>query len=708
MFAGVISQSSVAQEPSQHEKRWGEAIAAFEEQDRNAPPPKQAILFIGSSSIRGWDLGEYFPDDPVLNRGFGGSELADSAYFADRIIFPYEPRAIVLYAGDNDIANGKSPERVFEDFKAFVAKVHERLPRTPVLFVAIKPSIRRWGLVEDMRWANRLIAEYAQRHPLLHYVDIDTPMIGDDGRPRPELFVEDGLHLSATGYRLWTGKLKPVLEQALASIEDVDGPGYHAVLDANSGQSVKGLHMNQAGFAATCITPPPGREIPGLFHKRIAEGTLDDLYARAVVIDDGEKRVAMVQVDTIKVSEDLVASARKQAQALCGIPGRNCFIAATHTHSGGPSFAGFGAAPDDAYREFVAVQVAGAIAEANHRLRPVLVGTDACPAEGIAFNRRFVMKDGTQTTHPGKMNPDIECPAGPADPTVTVVGFIDPETLQAVGCVVNFACHATHVNGYLYSADYPKYIVDTLQAVYGGEFGVVFLNGACGDVTQVDNQSPRPGEFGDYWCRRTGQAVGGAALVALARMDPYGAASTDVRSARVRAGIREITAEQKKAARELLAKKKPTAKDIETIYASELLEVDKMRRKNAHRNLEIQLMRIADAVFWGVPGEFFQAFAKDVKDASPFPHTCCVELANGYNGYICTPEAFGGGYEPRTARSSFLEPEAGPKIVAAAKRLVKVTHESAAGELETLPERRVWTAVEDEALDGINQLKKNE
>lgn len=464
--------------------------------------------------------------------------------------------------------------------------------------------------------------------------------------------------------------------------------------------------MMRAGFASTSITPPPGREIPGLFERRIAEGVHDDLFARAAVLDDGLRTVALVQVDAIKVSEDVVAEARSEASRFCGIPKDACFIAATHTHSGGPCFAGFAAEADASYQAYVVQQIAFSIAEAHRRLRPVLPGAGAALAEGVAFNRRFIMNDGRQMTHPGKMNPGIAEPAGPADPTVTVVGFANPADLRPVGCIVTFACHATHMNGYLYSADYPKFIVDTLRAVHGPDFGVVFLNGACGDVTQVDNRSPRPGEFGLYWCERTGRTVGAAALQAMARMDFLREATIDARAARIRAAIRTPAPAALKAARELLKRKKVTHTDVETIYASELFEVEKMRRQTPNRTLEVMAVRIADAVLWGVPGEYFQSFARQVREASPFAHTCCIELANGYNGYICTPEAFGGGYEPRTARSSFLEPAAGNRIASAAKRLCASLHASAADEIQALPDRRVWTSTGDDALDGIKQLKK--
>jgi len=465
--------------------------------------------------------------------------------------------------------------------------------------------------------------------------------------------------------------------------------------------------MLKAGFAATCITPPPGKEIPGLFEQRIARGVLDDLYARAAVVDDGRKCVALVQTDAIALPEEIVAASRKEAQRLCGVRGKDCLIAATHTHSGGPVFGGFLSQADPAYGAFLIQQIAAAISEAYRKRRPALVGVDASKATGVAFNRRFHMKDGSQRTHPGKMNPGIIEPTGPEDPTVTVVGFLDPKTSRPIGCLVNFACHATHINGHLFSADYPKWIVDTLQAVYGSECGIVFLNGACGDVTQVDNRSARPAEFGPYWCERTGRVVAGGAIQALARIDYTPKASIDAQSVTVNAKIRTPESAALKAARDLLAKHPVTAQNVETIYANELLKVEAIRRKTPTRQLEIMGIRIADALFWGVPAEFFQAFALAVRAASPFPHTCCVELANGYNGYVCAPSSFkGGGYEVRTARSSLLTEDTGGRIVDAAKRLCRAMYKRAEKEIRALPRQRIWPGGDESALDGIKQLRK--
>ena len=194
------------------ENRWEPKIRQFEEQDNKEMPPTGGILFVGSSSIVGWKVDECFPELPVINRGFGGSQIADSVHFADRIVLPYRPKIIVLYAGDNDVAAGKSPEQVLRDYRQFVRKVHDGLPETRIVFVAIKPSIRRWNLVDEMREANRLIRAAAEKDKRLGYVDIDGPMIGDDGKPRPELFKRDGLHLNAEGYKLWSARVLPHLK----------------------------------------------------------------------------------------------------------------------------------------------------------------------------------------------------------------------------------------------------------------------------------------------------------------------------------------------------------------------------------------------------------------------------------------------------------------------------------------------------------------
>jgi lysophospholipase L1-like esterase len=201
--------------PNDH-AQWNSDIAAFEAADRVSPPPRDAVLFIGSSSIRAWKtLSTDFPDVRTINRGFGGSELDDSTFFADRIVAPYRPRAIVVYAGDNDLQDGDSPTQVRDDFVAFVHKARSVDPHVPIAFIAIKPSMARKILLPQIREANALVRTYAATQKGVAYLDTFTPMLGRDGQPTSDWFVADGLHMNRSGYILWTGIVRPWLDQVL-------------------------------------------------------------------------------------------------------------------------------------------------------------------------------------------------------------------------------------------------------------------------------------------------------------------------------------------------------------------------------------------------------------------------------------------------------------------------------------------------------------
>lgn len=208
----VVQLSALAAE-EKPPSRWEADISAFEAADKVKPPPKNGILFIGSSSIRLWDLKKSFPELPVINRGFGGSHLSDSVAFLERIVLPYAPRSVLLYAGDNDLNDGKSPERVLSDFKEFVGRIGQKLPETHIFFIAIKPSPSRAHLLPQVKRANELIAEYAGQQRRVEFIDIESPMLRD-GQPRPELFVKDQLHLNEQGYELWTGLVREALKKS--------------------------------------------------------------------------------------------------------------------------------------------------------------------------------------------------------------------------------------------------------------------------------------------------------------------------------------------------------------------------------------------------------------------------------------------------------------------------------------------------------------
>lgn len=195
--------------PSQ--SRWEADIQKFEQEDRAMPPPQGANLFVGSSSIRLWDLKSSFPEYTVINRGFGGSQISDSLEFADRIITPYHPKVIVFYSGDNDLASGKSPEMVCEDFKALAQHIRTSLPDAKLVLISIKPSTQRWHLAEAQKKANQLIQDHIKEDDHLVFIDVWHPLLGEDGNPRKELLAADGLHLSPEGYKIWNALVQPFL-----------------------------------------------------------------------------------------------------------------------------------------------------------------------------------------------------------------------------------------------------------------------------------------------------------------------------------------------------------------------------------------------------------------------------------------------------------------------------------------------------------------
>ena len=189
---------------------FAKEIQAFETADLKQPPPTGAVLFIGSSSIRLWStLARDIPEIPTINRGFGGSQIADSVRYADRIVIPYKPKLIVMYAGGNDLNAGKSPGQVLKDFQAFVATVHAALPDTHIAYISINPSVARWKHEARVLEANRLIEAFTRDNARLSYLDSHAKMLSAEGQPRPEILRADGLHLNAKGYELWTTILKP-------------------------------------------------------------------------------------------------------------------------------------------------------------------------------------------------------------------------------------------------------------------------------------------------------------------------------------------------------------------------------------------------------------------------------------------------------------------------------------------------------------------
>ena len=205
-----------AQAPDPDPGRFSEQFAQFARWDAKNYVPEDAVLFVGSSSIVRWNTAESFPGMPLINRGFGGSQISDVVHYVEEAVLKYNPAVVVHYAGDNDTSAGKSPQQIFEDYREFALAVLAHDAATEVVFLTIKPSLSRWSVWPQMQAANALVKTFSESRPNLHYVDVGTPMLGSDGEPIPGLFVRDGLHMTPAGYDIWTD----VVGRALAALHN--------------------------------------------------------------------------------------------------------------------------------------------------------------------------------------------------------------------------------------------------------------------------------------------------------------------------------------------------------------------------------------------------------------------------------------------------------------------------------------------------------
>lgn len=205
--------SGTAQAVAPKPDKWAKAIAAFAAQDKENPPAPGGVLFLGSSSIRLWKtLAEDFPGAPVLNRGFGGSHIADSVRHFDTLVLPSKPRLIVFFAGGNDLAAGKPPEEVAADFRALVGKIHAALPGTRVIFISQAIVPRRWENRAVTALLNTYVTAFCSSDERLRFVDTNAVMLAPDGTARPEYYGKDRLHMSPAGYAVWAKLLRPLVK----------------------------------------------------------------------------------------------------------------------------------------------------------------------------------------------------------------------------------------------------------------------------------------------------------------------------------------------------------------------------------------------------------------------------------------------------------------------------------------------------------------
>jgi len=207
----ALATPAAAQAPQGGPERFAPEIEAFAAADRAQPPKACSFLFVGSSSIRFWKtLAEDMAPYPAINRGFGGSTVADVNHYFDQLVAPYRPRAIIFYAGENDLAFGKTPAEAAADVSRFLQLKTRKFGDTPVYFITAKPSKLRFDQLERQRAYNDLVRAEARRRRDLKVVDVVGPMLKPDGRPK-DIFVDDDLHMSPEGYRIWTAVVRPVV-----------------------------------------------------------------------------------------------------------------------------------------------------------------------------------------------------------------------------------------------------------------------------------------------------------------------------------------------------------------------------------------------------------------------------------------------------------------------------------------------------------------
>ncbi len=436
----------------------------------------------------------------------------------------------------------------------------------------------------------------------------------------------------------------------------------------------------KAGFAERDVTPEIGMERPGGYGKVRHTVLHDPCKVRAAVFDDGEKTVALVGLDSLIIRRPQVLEARERIHEKTGIAPEAILLGASHSHSSGPvgmvlpgefdhadalvqdlAYEQSSNADPEYLKTFVTA-IVDAVTEAYESRVDAEIGFGSGIEETVSFNRRWKMKNGMTFTHPRQGNPDMVTEAGPIDPEVGVIGVWDLEG-KLIGCVVNFACHATASPPGI-SANYIWFLEKTIQGVMGEDVKVCFLNGASGDVTQVDNASPYKRIGGEPDAMKVGGRVGAEAVKVLLDLPKTREVPVDVRDAVLKIERRKPSPAHLAAARKMVEEfpKGALTKDPDWVWAKETVMLDALIQSTPVRDVEIQAVQVGPAVFVTTPAEYFCQFGLDQKEAIPFPFTWPVSLANGCVGYVPTEEALGpggGGYETRLSSYSNLIPKAG-------------------------------------------------
>ncbi|HWA99460.1 MAG TPA: hypothetical protein VG713_13250 [Pirellulales bacterium] len=446
----------------------------------------------------------------------------------------------------------------------------------------------------------------------------------------------------------------------------------------------------RAGFAERDITPALGMERPGGYSKAFHTSIHDPCKVRAAVFDDGASRVAIVGLDALMIGRPSVVAARTTIHERTGMPPESVLISASHSHSSGPTGMVLPGEFDDAppairalayektscanadYLKQVEQAIADAVCEAFEKRGAATAGVGFGIEDQVAFNRRFHMRNGLTFTHPRPGNPEMLDVAGPTDPQVGVVGAWNADG-KLTGCIVNFACHATTSPAGA-SATYIYYLERVIRGTFGNDVIVVFLPGACGDITQVDNLSPFARRRGDDDGWFVGGRIGAEAVKVLLSIPRGELVPVAARTTTLECKRRVPRPDRVAHCEKIVAQDPAKVGTTDWVFAKEILLLDYLVKKAPEKQVEIQAVQVGPAVFVTNPAEYFCQFGLDIKAGSPFPFTFPVELANDCVGYVPTEEALGprgGGYETRLTFYSNLEPNAGRRMAEAGVDLAK-------------------------------------
>lgn len=413
----------------------------------------------------------------------------------------------------------------------------------------------------------------------------------------------------------------------------------------------------KVGAAVVSITPQPGTPMAGYYSRRAAEGQLDPLNAKCLLIEHDGIKVALIACDLISMPREVVDEARRLIEQDTAIPAGHVMISATHTHTGpvllGRSVRdtaiGNQSEPARAYIAKLPQLIAQCAHDANGKLAPAKLSVGLGREEKLSFNRRYFMQDGTVAWNPGKMNPKIVRSAGPIDPDVPVI-YAESEDGTPLATYVNFAMHLDTVGGLRVSADYPYTLGELLSRLKTREMVTLFTIGCAGDINHVNVNSPEA-QKGPAEAKRIGMTLAGEVLKTYARLRPIPPAPIRVKTTTLELPLAPITPADIAEAEAVVEKLKTgSAPFMQQVKAFKVLDVQ--ARQGKPLEVEVQVIALGDDLaFVSLPGEIFVELGLSIKKASPFKHTILAELANGAIGYIPTKAAYEqGAYEPLSAR----------------------------------------------------------